>query len=398
MMKPRIESDRAIVPGLVNTHSHAFQRAIRGRTEDRTDTGHDTFWTWREAMYRAANRLSPEDIYDVSRMAFLQMLLTGITTVREFHYLHHAPDGSRYADPNLLSLEVIRAAKDTGIRIKLLRTAYARAGWRRPPNLLQARFITPSPDMFLRDIEALLATGLSSVGIALHSIRALPLAYIREVASYARSKNLTVDMHVAEQPAEIEACMAEHGKPPVELLADHGVLDSRFTAVHAIHISDREIGMLGAAGATVCACPTTERNLGDGAVPADRLLAAGARIRFGSDSNAQIGILEDARSLEYHLRMAKLERAILSPASLLEAATQGDVDVAAGDYFTLDLNDPLLAGTDEQTLSTQIVFAADRAAVRDVFVGGKKIVENGRHAAQEEIVKRFQDVQRRLWA
>lgn len=394
---PRIESGRVIVPGLVNAHSHSFQRAIRGRTEHKTGADHDTFWTWREAMYRAANRLSPKDIYHVARMAFLEMLLTGITTVREFHYLHNAPDGSRYEDPNLLAKQVIRAADEVGLRIVLVRTAYARAGFEKPPNPLQARFITPSVDTFISDTERLRESGMAPLGIAPHSIRALPLDYIRELATYARSKDMDVDMHVAEQPAEIDACLAEYGQRPVELLHDNGVLDSRFTAVHAIHITQGEINLLGAARSTVCACPTTERNLGDGPVPADRLLEAGVRICLGSDSNAQIGILEDARSLEYHLRMSKLERAVLSSEKLLTAAIGSGRASDASDFFTLDVNDLSLAGVDEESLVAQIVFSAERTAVRDVFVNGQLVVQDGQHPLEDEIVRKFNEVQRRLW-
>ena len=387
----------AKIPGLINAHSHSFQRVLRGRTEHRTAASQDSFWTWREAMYRAANRLSPEDIYHVARMAFLEMALSGITTVREFHYLHNAPDASRYDDPNQLALEVIRAAKEIGLRIVLLRTAYARAGFRKPPNPLQARFITASPEQFLAATERLRTSGLAPVGVAPHSIRALPLDYIREIASYAREANLPVDMHVAEQPAELQECVAEHGMPPVELLHANGILNSRFTAVHAIHINDQEINFLGAATSSVCACPTTERNLGDGAVPADRLLQAGARICLGSDSNAQIDLLEDARALEYHLRMKRLERAVLSPEQLLQAATATLDTTDSVDYFTVDLDDPALAGSEGSPLASQIVFAAGRTAVRDVFVGRRQIVEDGRHPLEAEIIREFSALQRRLW-
>ena len=315
-------ANRAIVPGLVNCHSHSFQRVIRGRTEHRTAASRDTFWTWREAMYRAANRLSPEDVYHAARMAFVEMLISGITTVGEFHYLHNAPDGSRYEEPNLLALQVIRAAQELGVRIALLRTAYARAGWKKPDNPGQARFITKSPDVFLADTEELgrriqeqSASGLVSLGIAPHSIRALPVEYLTEITEYAHGKNLPVHMHVAEQPAEVSECIAEYGVRPVEFLHARGVLDGAFTAVHAIHITESEIGPMGELNARVCACPTSERNLGDGPVPADRLTEAGVEICFGSDSNVQIDLLEDARLLEYHLRMNRLERAVLAPCS-----------------------------------------------------------------------------------
>jgi len=398
----KIEADRVVVPGLTNVHSHCFQRAIRGRTETRSAAHRDSFWTWREAMYRAANRLTPEDLYHVARMAFLEMLLAGITTVGEFHYLHNAPDGARYDDPNRLALAVVRAAEDVGIRIVLLRTAYARAGFHLPPNPLQARFVTPSAAAFIADTEALRrALPDVPIGVAPHSVRALPLDYLLEIVSFARANNLPVHMHVAEQPAEIEACLAEHGRRPIELLAEQGVLHASFTGIHAIHITDREIAMLAAAHSRVCACPTTERNLGDGPVPAARLTNAGVGICFGSDSNVQIDLLEDARSLEYHLRMVELARAILKPDSLLTGLTQTGsaalgVTTEPSDYFTLDLNDSSLAGADADSLLPALLFSTNRTAVRDVFVNGRRIVENGRHALQEEIVREFRAVCRHL--
>lgn len=398
MRELRIEGDRAIVPGLVNVHSHSFQRLIRGKTETRTPAGHDNFWTWREAMYRAANRLTPEDVYHVARMAFLEMALTGITTVGEFHYLHHAADGRRYDDPNLLALQVVRAAEDAGIRIVLLRAAYARAGWQTVENPLQARFITPDSEQFIDDTEKLRAALPNvPIGVAPHSVRALPLEYLLDVISYARLNHLPAHMHVAEQPGEVEACVAEHGLRPVDLLARHGALHERFTAVHAIHINDEEVDLLEHAKANVCACPTTERNLGDGVIAADKLAEAGMSICLGTDSNAQIDLFEDARCLEYHLRLVRIERAILPPAKLVDALTGAGYRALGmqdqpDDYFTLDLNDVALAGAGPDAL----IFSAGRAAIRDVFVGGKQIIENGRHAKQDEIVSAFKKVAGRL--
>ena len=285
-------SGRAILPGLVNTHSHAFQRVIRGRTEQRTGAGRDTFWTWRNAMYRAANLLSPEALYHVARMAFARDALGGVTTTGEFHYLHHDLDGRPYSDRNLLALEIVRAAEDTGLRIALLRAAYVRGG--------QPRFLTPRLEDFIADTETLsdqCKPGRSWLGLAPHSIRAVPLDYLLELVRYARTKALPVHMHVAEQPGEVETCIAEYGMPPVALLHRHGILDERFTAIHAIHVTPEEIDQLGAAHSTVCACPTTERNLGDGICPAGRLLRSEVRIALGSDSNVQIDLLEDAASL-----------------------------------------------------------------------------------------------------
>src|SRR2546423_3977820 len=214
---------RALLPGMVNAHSHAFQRVIRGRTEHRSPHSSDSFWTWREQMYAAANRLEPEEIYAASRMAFLEMALTGITAVGEFHYIHRAPDGSAYSDPNLLAREVVRAARDVGIRIALLRVAYARAGYQTEANPLQIRFIEDSPDIYLRHLEDLLNTparddGMAWVGVAPHSVRAVPLDYLKTIVEFANAHELPIHMHVAEQPAEVSACIEEYGRSPVALL------------------------------------------------------------------------------------------------------------------------------------------------------------------------------------
>jgi formimidoylglutamate deiminase len=460
---------RALLPGMVNAHSHAFQRVIRGRTEYR-GSAHDadSFWTWREMMYAASARLMPEDIYDASRMAFLEMALGGITSVGEFHYLHRTPEGKEYDDPNLLAREVVRAARDVGLRIALLRTAYARAGFQRDADERQRRFIEPDPETFIRNTEALMrdlapgemrgaAAGAGKplpcawVGIAPHSVRAVPVEYLRELSAFAKARDLPLHMHVAEQPAEVEACLAETGLTPVALLSEEGILSSRFTGVHAVHITREEIASLAASGACVCACPTTERNLGDGVVPADALLNAGVRVSLGTDSHAQIDLLEDARGLEYHLRLRALRRNVLAPVRVegeqLESRSDKHVesrsDVTAGgvegremnkkdygmsalatrlfecatasgahsigahagvfelgraaDFFTVDLEDPTIAGACAEDLLPAIVFSLSRAAVREVAVGGRLVIESGRHAAQAEIISRFAALQRRLW-
>lgn len=417
-------ANRALLPGLVNAHSHAFQRVIRGRTEHRTRNEKDSFWTWREMMYSAAARLSPDDVYDASRMAFLEMALTGITAVGEFHYLHRAPGGSEYDDPNLLAKEVIRAANDTGLRIALLRVAYARSGFELDPNPQQARFIEPNPELYLKHLEQLRSdcaayAGRAWVGVAPHSVRAVPLDYLKEIVRHANEQQLPIHMHVAEQPAEVSACIQEYGRSPVALLASEGLLNERFTAVHAIHLTPKAVHSLSEARAMVCACPTTERNLGDGVVPADLLCEDGIRISLGSDSQVQIDLLEDARELEYHLRLQKMERAVLSneeddsrsapAARLFDCATiNGAASIGApggtlaaghtADFFTVDLDDPSIAGATEDDLLAAIVFGLSKSAVRDVVVGGKQIVSEGRHANQEEIVSRFTELQRKLWS
>ncbi|MFL6283082.1 MAG: formimidoylglutamate deiminase [Pyrinomonadaceae bacterium] len=443
---------RAMLPGMVNAHSHAFQRVIRGRTEYRgasTFAGaRDSFWTWREQMYAAASSLTPEDIYDASRMAFLEMALGGITTVGEFHYLHRTPEGSEYEDPNLLAKQVVRAARDVGVRIALLRVAYARAGHSKEPDPRQLRFIEADAETYTRNTESLAgdlarpesnedagldvgadisgATARAWVGVAPHSVRAVPVEYLRHLRDFADARALTVHMHVAEQPAEVSACMEETGRTPVALLADLGLLGPRFTGVHAVHVTAEEIGQLRAARALVCACPTTERNLGDGVVPADALFDAGVPLALGTDSHAQIDLLEDARELEYHLRLRRLERNVLAPdayeseddegssrtsslaARLFECASVAGAQSVgadageftegrAADFFTVDLEDPSVAGASTEDLLPTIVFSLSRAGVREAAVGGRLIVEGSRHAAQDEIVSRFTALQRRLW-
>ncbi|MEK6334238.1 MAG: formimidoylglutamate deiminase [Acidobacteriota bacterium] len=437
-------ANRALLPGMVNAHSHAFQRVLRGRTEYRSST-HDSFWTWREMMYSAATRLTPEDVYDASRMAFLEMALAGITAVGEFHYLHHAPDGRPYDDPNLLAKEVIRAANDVGLRIALLRVAYARAGFQTEPNPKQTRFIEADAETYLKNLERLIGdvSGIGSpsvsegssredalahrrasdtawVGVAPHSVRAVPLDYLRAVISFAGKHNLNVHMHVAEQPAEVAACVEEYGRSPIALLDSEGLLSERFTAVHAIHVTPKAIPSFARTGATVCACPTTERNLGDGVVPADEYLKHNVPICLGTDSHTQIDLWEDARELEYHLRLQKLERAVLDGSSsasegVIATATQlfdcatvngarslgapgGTLETGRpADFFTVALDDPSIAGASPDDLLAGLVFSASRAAVREVVVGGKPIVSEGQHLIQEEIVERFSELQKRLW-
>jgi len=411
---------RALLPGLVNGHSHAFQRLIRGRTEYvASGSGSDDFWSWREAMYRAAEALTPEDVYTASRQAFLEMLLAGITAVGEFHYLHHQPDGTPYAEPNTLAREVIRAARDLGLRIVLLRVGYARAGFNVPENPRQRRFIDRDLDSFLISVESLVreTQGIPgvSVGMAPHSVRAVPREWLTVLAGVRG--DLPVHMHVAEQPKEIEACLAEHHLRPVELLEELGVLESRFTAVHAVHVTEAEAQMLGEVGAGVCACPSTERNLGDGIVPADTLVSAGARLCLGSDSQATVDLLDEARQLEGHLRLARLRRAVLDPgggavdglaARLFEMATVNGARSlglpaatlepgAPADFFTVDLNHPSLLGASPASLLPSIVLGADKSAVREVAVDGRLVVREGQHPRAEESGRAFHALARRLY-
>jgi formimidoylglutamate deiminase len=331
----------------------------------------------------------------------------------------------------------MRAAGDIGLRIALLRVAYARSGFQTDPNPRQARFIESTPDQFLKNLE-LLAGSLGSptssgharvprastpdddsmpeacvprtawIGIAPHSVRAVPLDYLRELIGYANERDLKTHMHIAEQPAEVTACVEEYGRTPVALLQTEGLLSDRFTAVHAIHVTPKAIASFAETGAMVCACPTTERNLGDGVVPADEYLKNGVAICLGTDSHAQIDLFEDARELEYHLRLQKLERAVLSARYLFDCATVNGARSIGGpggalatgkpaDFFTVDLNDPSIAGASHDDLLPAIVFSSSRAAIREVVVAGKPIVSEGQHLLQEDVVERFNEVQRRLW-
>ncbi|MGB9031378.1 MAG: formimidoylglutamate deiminase [Acidobacteriaceae bacterium] len=409
---------KALLPGFVNVHSHAFQRLIRGKSESRAVSGKD-FWSWRGTMYHAAAQLDPQQVYDVARMAFLEMVLSGTTTVGEFHYLHTDPHGRRYDDPNLLSRQVIAAAQSVGIRIVLLRSAYLRSGFQLPHDPGQTRFFETTPE-FLANMDALAReypAGSADVrlGVAPHSIRAVPLDDVREIAAWARDKKLPLHMHMAEQVAENEACLGEYGATPVALLGEAGLLGPDFTAVHAIHISADETAVLAGAGATICSCPTTERNLGDGILAADQVMKAGVRVALGSDSQAQIDPLEDARELDYHLRLTNQQRAILDQigeqglaARLFDCATVNGAHALAvpsgtlaadsyADFFTVDLRDVAIAGSSAEDLLPLVVFGMNRTAIRDVAVNGKLIVRDGRHAAQEEIVSRYEEVHAKVW-
>jgi formimidoylglutamate deiminase len=403
---------RAILPGLVSAHSHAFQRAIRGRTEHRSHPA-DDFWSWREAMYAAVERLSPDDLYAVSKFCFLEMARAGITAVGEFHYLHRDPAGRPYADPNELDLLVARAAREAGLRVVLLRVAYARSGYQIAENPRQKRFIEGSPEEYLKNLEALeRALGPGSVGAAPHSVRACPAEWIRDIAHESLQRGWPLHLHVSEQPAEVAQCQAEHGTTPALLLEKLGALAESTTAVHGVHLTGADIAALARARATVCACPTTERNLGDGVVRADRLLAAGVRLCLGSDSEVQLSPLEDARQLEYHLRLMELQRAILDPeqggpgglgAKLYGIASEGgmrSLGLPGGalrpgepaDFLVVDLDDPSIAGSGAEDLLANVVFSMERTAIREVRVAGRALELDFTAA-----LPAFQRAMRRLW-
>lgn len=409
---------KALLPGFVNAHSHAFQRLIRSRAESRAVSGKD-FWSWRNTMYQAAANLSPQDTYDVARMCFLEMVHAGITTVGEFHYLHNAPDGTPYEDPNSLARQVIAAAQSIGLRIVLLRSAYIRSGFELPPDPGQRRFFESRANFLtnfadLRDSYPA-QSPVVQFGVAPHSIRAVPLEDLREIVSWARTNALPVHMHVAEQTRENLECRQEYGLTPVELLAREGLLHERFVAIHAIHLNSHEISALAANKSIVCSCPTTERNLGDGIVPVDALMKLGVRHAFGSDSQAQIDPLEDMRELDYHLRLTHQQRAVLDKIDgqpianrLLRCATTYGAEalgvntgsIEPGEYadmVSIALDDISIAGHDPETLLPLLVFGATRTAIRDVIVNGNFILRDGRHPLEEEIVRKYQELHSRVW-
>jgi formimidoylglutamate deiminase len=318
-----------------------------------------------------------------------------------------------------LSKQVTAAAQSVGIRIVLLRTAYLRSGYELPRDPSQGRF-SESTTAFLENISALIrdsSASLSEVrfGVAPHSVRAVPLADLRKIAAWSRDNRLPLHMHVAEQVGENTACKREYDSTPVQLLSRERLLGPDFTAVHAIHISTEEIAMLGEANATICSCPTTERNLGDGILAADRIMTAGIRVALGSDSQAQIDPLEEARELDYHLRLEQQERAILDPigaqtlasrlfdcatvhgARALDLPSRGLAPGSFADFFTVDLNDVSIAGHSPEDLLPIIVFALNRSAIRDVVVNGRFIIHDQKHALHNEIVARYKDVHRKVW-
>ncbi|MBN9417474.1 formimidoylglutamate deiminase [bacterium SCN 62-11] len=402
---------QALLPAFVNSHSHAFQRTIRGRTEYRhPDRPSDDFWSWRELMYKAAMRLNPDQLEQVARLLYLEMAEAGITTVGEFHYQHHQPDGTRYENPDELALRLKAAADWAGVGIVLLRCAYGRSGYQVDPNPLQIRFLDRSWEESCEAVLRLRKAGLE-VGLAPHSVRAVPLDWLPPLAAFAREHGLPLHMHVSEQVKEIEQCEAETGLRPVEYLAEKGILGPDFTAVHAIHLGAAEMTALGSSH--VCSCPTTERNLGDGVVPARQLRRAGTRFTFGTDSQCQIDPLEDARQLDYHLRLVEQQRAVLDhpPGTmeswLWESLTAGGASslmqpcgrLQAGlraDMLSFDLNHPTLVCDSEEWLLAQLLWSAPRESLAQVWRAGRPLLEAGKHAGRAEATAGYRRVLKEL--
>ncbi|GAA4788098.1 MULTISPECIES: formimidoylglutamate deiminase [Streptomyces] len=375
------------LPGLANAHSHAFHRALRGTVQ----TGSGTFWTWREVMYRVADRLTPDSYFALARAAYAEMALAGVTAVGEFHYVHHAPGGTPYADPNAMGEALIAAAAEAGIRITLLDTAYLSAGFGEPPGPHQLRFSDGTAEAWAGRAAALKESPHARIGAAVHSVRAVPADQLATVAAWAAERAAPLHVHLSEQTAENEACLAAHGCTPARLLADHGVLGPRTTGVHNTHLTDEDIALVGASGTGTCMCPTTERDLADGIGPAPALQAAGSPLSLGSDSHAVVDPFEEARALELNERLRSRTRGHWTAAALLRAAAEdghralgweGAGRLAAGapaDFAAVALDSVRTAGPEPRLAAETAVFAASAADVRDVVVGGARIVRDHGH-------------------
>jgi formiminoglutamate deiminase len=361
-----------LLPGFANAHSHAFHRALRGRTHDRGGT----FWTWRQRMYAVASRLEPDTYLALARAAYAEMALAGVSAVAEFHYLHHSPGGRPYADPHAMDHALRQAAADAGIRLTLLDTCYLAGGFDTGLDDVQRRFAD-------RDADAWATRAAGADGVAVHSVRAVPREALKTVATAAAGRPLHV--HLSEQPAENAACLARHGLTPTGLLAAEGVLSAAATAVHATHLTGDDVALLAASGTGACLCPTTERDLADGIGPARALRDARVALSLGSDQHAVTDLIEEARALEMHERLASGERGRFTPADLLAALTAhsalGRPDAgrlepgAPADLVAVRADTVRTAGCDP----AQILLAATAADVDTVLVDGAVIVEGGRH-------------------
>jgi formiminoglutamate deiminase len=371
-----------VLPGLADAHSHAFHRALRGRTAD----GGGTFWTWRQRMYAVAARLDPDAYLALARATYAELALAGVTCVGEFSYLHHPPDGGRYADPNAMSEALVQAAADAGVRLTLLDTCYLTGGLDGASlDEVQLRFSDGDADAWARRALSLPERPGLRIGAAVHSVRAVPADQLTTVAAAARSRPLHV--HLSEQPAENAATLAATGRTPTALLAAHGVLGPDTTAVHAVHLTDDDVATLAATGTGVCACPSTEADLADGVGPFRRLAEAGVPLCLGSDQHVRGDLLGEAQSLEAHERLVSGERGRFSPAELVDALTAaGHRALGWPDAGRIAVGGRAdLVAVRRDSLRTagcavgQLPLVATAADVSTVVVDGRVVVEDGQH-------------------
>jgi formiminoglutamate deiminase len=396
------------LPGLANAHSHAFHRALRGITQ----AGRGTFWTWRERMYQVAARLDPDSYLALARAVYAEMALAGVTCVGEFHYLHHGPDGTPYGDPNLMGRAMLEAAAEAGIRITLLDTCYltgglSSAGIPEPLAGPQRRFGDGDAQHWVARVDALGpdARGMlaphARAGAAIHSVRAVPLQQMPAIIAWSHRYGAPVHAHLSEQRAENEACQAAYGASPAEVLYRAGALGPRGTVVHATHLSDHDVELLGGSQTCACFCPTTEADLADGIGPAHALASAGSPLSVGSDSHARVDLFEEARGVELTQRLVTERRGHFSGEELARAATVAGqaclgwpdageiVPGAVADLVTVSLDTPRLAGAASTgagaTVLEAVMFAATAADVSSVVVGGRDVVRDGQHLLVDDV-------------
>ena len=381
------------VPGLANAHSHAFHRVLRSRAQ----SGEGTFWTWRDLMYRAAERLEPDSYLRLARAVFAEMVLAGVTCVGEFHYVHHQPDGTPYEDPNEMGHAVLAAADDAGLRITLLDTLYLHGGLGPDgyfePTGSQRRFDDGAASAWIDRVDRVSAGDTHRIGAAIHSVRAVDPRSAQIVGEWAAEHQAPIHAHVSEQVAENEVCRAHHGVSPIQLLGDAGVLSERFSAVHATHLEPDGVDLLADAGSMVVMCPTTERDLGDGIGPTAAFSDAGIAMALGSDSHAVIDLFEEARAVELDERLRSNRRGVHSARSLLAMATStghrslGWDDAGAiavgnrADLVAVSLDSVRTAGASRAAAVEATMFAATASDVTDVFVDGRHTVAERRHVS-----------------
>jgi len=391
------------LPGIANLHSHAFQRAMAGMAERQGDPN-DSFWTWREAMYRVAARFDPDSLHAVASQLYAEMLEAGYTRVCEFHYLHHAPDGQPYADHAAMSNALVRAARDTGMRMTLLPVLYMTGGFDGRPLSSRQRRFGFDVDGYLRLFETLRAQegDMLRVGCALHSLRAVPVGAMREVLD-ALPQDAPVHIHIAEQIGEVQDSLALRGARPVEWLLANADVGERWTLVHATHLDDGEIAGIARSGAVVALCPTTEANLGDGLFPMRDFLAANGRWGIGSDSHISVSPVEELRWLEYGQRLLSRHRNVIADAgepSVGATLLRGVADSRASatgfgdgddEWLLLDADAPQFAGATSGDIVDRWIFAGNRPLVREVRIGGETPVVDGRHRDRDAIAKDYRE-------
>jgi len=387
-----------VIPGLANTHSHAFHRALRSRTQ----AGAGSFWTWRDQMYLAAARLNPDLYHRLARATFGEMAMAGITAVGEFNYIHHQPDGTPYSNPNAMSEALVDAAAEAGIRITLLDTAYFHGGLgaegHKPAGNAQLRFSDGNASAWIQRMELASSAPHAKLGAAIHSVRAVAPDSIQTVAAWAASREAPLHVHVSEQPAENEQVQAAFGATPTELLERCGALGHNTTAVHATYATPSDIRRLADSGASVCFCPTTERDLADGIGPSAALAAAGVNLSLGSDSHAVIDMFEEARAVELNERLATQRRGSHSAGALTNMATIGGHRALGwpdagqikpgmrADLVAVSTNSVRLAGA-SSTTAEAIVFAASAADITDVICDGSAIVRDSEHCTLDVVAE-----------